>query len=361
MTTHIARPGSKAPWLALVAWVAGACDASSDTSAAAAPSGAATATAAEPSAAVDASAALEALGKDALFEKHDAGSIGWNIASNGEVRALVRGATGEVKTGVSGSLAWKGEGRAVKTVALAQDKKTGLLVATGPKLDADLTQIDYTLAVDGKPWSGTLHLSPGGTAALVASARASAEAGLAGKIGPHGGVVALVGADRFEIVVDEGSGEARVYLLDARLELLAIGDRKVSLGVMADAPELVVLVPEPEAQLYAAGKLDMKIDPVRVTLAVRHGASVSVAVVGLGADATLAAGAKAPRIAIRVKGDAFADIDAKAKAKLDLEVKAPDVDVKVKVKKPKAGATAKAGAGARGAKAKAGASVKIGF
>jgi hypothetical protein len=256
-------------------------------------------------------------------------------------------------------------------IVMAPDAKTGLLVGAGPKLEADLTEVGYTVTVDGKPWTGTLHLPPGGTAELVANARAAADLNLEGKVGPHGGVIQVVGDDRFEIVAaDDASGEVRVYLLDPDLNVIAVGERKVTLGVVADAPEIVVLAPEPEANLYLRGKLKAKVDPVRITLAVRQGASVKVALVGYRPGLHVVVGANAPRIKIRTKAEAFADVDAKVnvKAKVSVKAKAPDVNVKIKVPEPevKAKAKAKANAGAKasakaGAGAKASAKVNVGL
>src|SRR5258708_831474 len=83
------------------------------------------------------------------------------------------------------------------------------------------------------PWARTLHLPPGGTAELVAGAKAAAQVNVDAKAGPHGGVIQVVGNERFEVVANESTGEARVYLLDPDLKVVAIGDRKITLGVVA--------------------------------------------------------------------------------------------------------------------------------
>ncbi|HEU4408147.1 MAG TPA: hypothetical protein VFS43_22990 [Polyangiaceae bacterium] len=341
---------------------------------------------AEASAEASADAPLDA---DALVEDHDAGSIAWTVGADGAVKARVSGEGGkQIKENLSGTLAWKSPAAnakaEVKTVPLALDQKTGLLIAAGPRLDADLTEVGYTLNVNGKPWSGTLHLPAGGTAELVASARASAEAGasLQGKVGPHGGVIQIVGEDRLELVVDEASGEVRVYLLDPELKVVAVGERKVTLAVNAEAtaPEVVVLVPDAKG-LYLKGALKAAVDPVRVTIAVHLGGKARVALVGLAPNAHLAVGAKAPRLKIKVKGAFDApdvDLRAKAKGKADVKIAGPDVkidgpgakakaDLKVKgpditIKPPEVKASAKAGAGAgAGAGGSAKAKAKVGF
>lgn len=339
----------------------------------------------------DASADV-AIAEDALVEDHEAGTIAWTVAADGSVKARVGDAEGkQIKKNISGTLAWKSpaaDAKAeVKTVPLAVDASTGLLIAAGPKLEADLTEVGYTLSVSGKPWSGTLHLPAGGTAELVASAKASAEASAAleGKVGPHGGTIQIVGDDRFEIVAD-GAGEVRVYLLGPDLKAIAIGERKVTLAVNveANAPEVVVLLPQPGG-LYVKGKLKANVDPIRITLGVNVNGKARVALVGVKPGARLAVGAKAPRIKLQIKGafdapdvdaNLAANVKADAKANANLNVGAPNVkiagpDVKVnakfkgpevKLKAPEAKASAKAGGGASasgGVKAKAGFGVSI--
>ena len=331
--------------------------------------------------------------EDAIVEEHEGGSVAFSVAGDGKVRAAVSGPDGKpIREKVSGTLAWKADANAeAKAVPLDLDAKAGVLVAAGPKLEADITEVGYTVTVDGKPWSGTLHLPAGGTAELVASAKAGAEASasLEGKVGPHGGMIQIVGEDRFEIVADEVSGEVRVYLLDADLNIVAIGDRKITLAVVADAPQIIVLEPDLDGGLYLRGKWNVQADPIKITLAVRAaaGAKVNVAIVGFRPGAKFALHAKGPRLKVRVKSAFDGDVDVKARAKLglkakvkvaapdvnlkakaDAKIKAPDVDVKAKVKAPevnvkkKADAKASAGAGAgAGAKAgaKAGVSVKL--
>lgn len=72
------------------------------------------------------------------------------IAPDGQVRAVVTAtATGQIKENVSGSLVYKLQGDETKTVPLVVEPKTGVLVAAGPKLEADLTEVNYTVQVSG--------------------------------------------------------------------------------------------------------------------------------------------------------------------------------------------------------------------
>ncbi|MGK3997299.1 hypothetical protein [Sorangium sp. So ce1024] len=336
--------------------------------------------------------AESAIGEGAYVEEHESGKAAFNVAADGSVKAAVTGPDGQpIREDIGGTLLWKDASGEEKTVPLTFDAKTGLLVAAGPKLEADLTQIGYTLNVAGKPWSGTLHVPAGGTAELYANAKGAADLALPeGKLGPHGGRIEIVGDDRLELLVDEVTGEVRVYVLDVDLKPVDIGERKVTLGVVADAPQVVVLAPVAAtagvtAGAYLTGKLALAADPLKVTVAVRNGARSAVALCGYRPGVAFAVHAHAPRVKVRVKTDwhahahahadlkAKADIDpkvhvhaasgaaAKANAKAHVAVKAPSVrvtppSVNVQIKAPnisipkpsfKASASARASAGAK--------------
>ncbi|WP_437715354.1 hypothetical protein WMF45_02425 [Sorangium sp. So ce448] len=295
-----------------------------------------------------------AIGEGAYVEEHESGKAAFNVAADGNVKAAVTGPDGKpIREDVSGTLVWK-DASGEKTVPLTLDAKTGLLVAAGPKLEADLTEIGYTLSVAGKPWNGTLHVPAGGTAELFANAKASAALGLPeGKLGPHGGRIEIVGDDRLELLVDEVTGEVRVYVLDADLKPIDIGERKITLGVVAEAPQVVVLAPAVAtadvaataaagvaAGAYLTGKLALAADPLKLTIAVRNAGRSAVALCGYRAGAAFAVHARAPRVKVRVKTDWDAHVHALANA--DLKAKA-DIDPKVHVHAG-AGAAAKANA-----------------
>ncbi|WP_437571270.1 hypothetical protein [Sorangium sp. So ce542] len=347
---------------------------------------------AEANATVEVTATAEsAIGEGAYVEEHESGKAAFNVAADGNVKAVVSGPDGKpIREDVSGTLLWK-DASGEKTLPLTLDAKTGLLVAAGPKLEADLTEIGYTLSVAGKPWNGTLHVPAGGTAELYANAKGSADLGLPeGKLGPHGGRIEIVGDDRLELLVDEATGEVRVYVLDADLKPIDIGERKVTLGVVAEAPQVVVLAPVAAtagvaAGAYLTGKLALAADPLKVTVAVRNAGRSAVALCGYRAGAAFAVHARAPRVKVRMKTDwhahahahahadlkAKADLDpkvhvhtgagAKAHAKANVNVKAPSVrvtppSVNVQIKAPsisipkpsfKASASARASAGAK--------------
>ncbi|WP_437623511.1 hypothetical protein [Sorangium sp. So ce1151] len=344
--------------------------------------------------------AESAIGEDAYVEDHESGKAAFNVAADGSVKAAVTGPDGKpIRENVSGTLLWKGPSGEEKTVPLTFDEKAGFLVAAGPKLEADLTQIGYTLNVAGKPWSGTLHVPAGGTAELYANAKGAADLRLPeGKLGPHGGRIEIVGDDRLELLVDEATGEVRVYVLDVDLKPVDIGERKITLGVVADAPQVVVLTPvaasadvnadvnaKVAASAYLTGKLALAADPLKLTIAVRNAGRSAVALCGYHAGAAFAVHARAPRVKVRVRTDwdarahahahadlkAKADFDpkvhvhtgagAKANAKANVNVRAPSVrvtppSINVQLKAPsisipkpsfKASASARASAGAK--------------
>jgi hypothetical protein len=215
----------------------------------------------------------------ALIEASNAGSIAWSVDPDGRVRAAVRAPDGKpVTENVGGTMEWKA-GPSRTTVVLSQDKQSGTLVAAGPKLDADLTQVDYTLGVRGTPVSGTMFLPRGGTSELVASAKATPAVVIPeGKKGPHGGPVEVVGKDRLEIVASR-KGEVRVYVLDANLQPATVGTRTIQIGVGGSSPEVVVLSPAP-SYLYLVGHWRVNGEPARITIEERDGDQSFVVLVG---------------------------------------------------------------------------------
>ncbi len=204
-----------------------------------------------------------------LTEQHPTATVTWLVTPEGQVKARVKAPDGTpIEKGVTGTVTAKALKKVERpmTVKLEADTKPGLYVATLPKLEADLTDVSYDLAVDGKPLTGTLQLPRGGTQQLVVSAKASADVKLpADKKGPNGGIVQVVGDDVVEIVADKSSGQVRVYVLDDDFKPIAVGKRKVKLGFVAASTELIELQTEPKG-LYFTGKLSVKSDPVKLTV-----------------------------------------------------------------------------------------------
>jgi hypothetical protein len=207
--------------------------------------------------------------EEALTEQHPAATVSWVVTPEGQVKVGIKSPDGTpLDKPVTGTVTAKPlDGAATPTTAqLAADAKPGAYVATLPKLDADLTDVSYKLDVGGKPVIGTLHLPRGGTAQLVTSAKAVADAKVPeDKKGPNGGVIQVVGSDVLEIVADKSTGQVRVYVLDDDLKVVSVGKRKVKLAAVASSPDFVELQPDPKG-FFFTGKFSGKSNPVKLTV-----------------------------------------------------------------------------------------------
>lgn len=243
--------------------------------------------------------AAGSLYEGSLTEAHDSGTVTWHVAPDGQVKAIVKSPDGKlIDKNVSGELVWKGP-TGEKKIPIAQDGN-GLLMAAGPALEGDLTEVKYTLTVDSKPWVGALHLPAGGTPALAESAKkAAAKAIPKDKKGPNGGIVQVVGDDIVEVVADKGTGQVRVYLLNPELKAIPVGEKKVKLGVVVNNPEIITLTPDPGG-LYWFGKLGTKIDPVKLTIVITTKGHTEVVLVGYSPSVYVVVGTHAPAIQILV-------------------------------------------------------------
>lgn len=270
---------------------------------------------------------------DAVVEEHDEGSVAMQIGADGQVRAVVTATAGaQIKENVSGSLVYKLQGGETKTVPLALEPKTGVLVAAGPKLEADLTEVNYTVQVSGKPWSGVMHVPVGGTAALVATAKTSVDVKVdAQAVGPHGGTIQVVGDDRLEMVGDEG-GEVRVYVLDADLRpRTTIEGRTLRVGFIAERPEVVAFAPA-TGGAYFVGRFGTRavVDPLRVTVSLGTGGIVRSAIWGFRPGIRVIAPtarvriAAAPRIRFRLTGGFDSSMDVYGRARPRVEFRDDD-------------------------------------
>lgn len=207
--------------------------------------------------------------EDAITEQYEPATVTWAVAPDGNVKARFKAPDGApLEDGVTGTVTARAGTKDAKpvTAKLAFDAKAGLYTAELPKLEADVTEVSYDVSVKGKPVKGAMHLPKGGTKELVATAKVTAEVKIPeGKKGPNGGVIQVVGDDLLEIAADAKTGETRVYVLDDDLKPIPVGKRKVKIGVVASAPELVELSPEP-AGLYFTGKLTVKTNPHKLTV-----------------------------------------------------------------------------------------------
>ncbi len=234
-----------------------------------------------------------------ISEKHDAGETVWSVAPEGQVKLLVKGPDGKpIDKNVTGTLTVKAAGdKEAKptTVNLEPEPKTGLLVASIPKLEADITEVKYEVKADGKPMKGALHLPVGGTAEIVTNAKVAAEAKIdTGKKGPNGGVIQVVGDDTIEVVADKSSSKVRVYFLDADLKpVKVVPEKKVTIAVVTqNGPETVILEPD-SGGLYFTGKVNVAVNPVKLTVGVRHHDRARVVLVGYRPSTVVVVGAAA--------------------------------------------------------------------
>lgn len=255
--------------------------------------------------------------EDVVAEANDTGSMVWRVTPEGQVQVLVKSPDGKpIEQDVSGTLTWQGPSGETK-VPLTYDKDQKLLVAAAPKLEADLTEVKYEIKVADKSWTGALHLPAGGTKAINEGAKKADLKNIPkDKAGPNGGVIQVVGEDVVEVVADKDTGETRVYILDADLKPVAIGDRKVKLGFVGSTSETVILNPGP-GNLYFVGKVSAKINPVKVTVCITYVDHTEVVVIGYHPGKVIVVGAHAPVVKVLVT----------PVWKVDVKVKAPGVIV----------------------------------
>jgi hypothetical protein len=242
--------------------------------------------------------------KGALIEQHDAATIAWNIDGDGNVKALVKTPDGKpIDKNVYGTLTVSGVDPAFVpiTMPIAPDPKTGMLTAIIPMPDDEIAVVKYDLKVDGKPVTGAMHLPHGGTAELEQSAKKADEKKLPeGKKGPNGGVVQVVGDDVVEVVAEKSNGSLRVYLLDDDFKPVKVGEKKITIGfVSAKGPETIVLAPD-AGGVYFVGKMDVVVNPVKITVAVIDHDDVHVVLCGYHPGKVIVVGAAAPTYVVLV-------------------------------------------------------------
>ena len=210
-----------------------------------------------------------------IAQQNAKGTSTWIVGPDGAVSGVLKTPDGKPVIGkgkVTGTVTFSPPDGSPTTVPATFDATTGVLTATGPKLDADLTPVSYQLEVDGQPWTGTLGVPRGGTVDLVETGKLQASIP-DGKVGPNGGIIQVIGPDRVEIVGNKSSGEVRAYVLDDDYKVIDPGDRKITVALEGPDPEVIVLAPQPSVK-FVVGKVKTRVDPVHVTVAVNvHGAT----------------------------------------------------------------------------------------
>jgi hypothetical protein len=238
----------------------------------------------------------------AITEQNNGAALVFSVAPDGKVKALVKGPDGKpLDKGVSGAVIVKGaepKAEAVR-VAFVPEPKTGLLVAAMPELVDDVTEVKYELTVNDKPIKGVFHLPAGGTKELDENAKAAVKVKIpAGKKGPNGGVLQVVGDDIVEIVAGKKNGSVRAYVLDPDLKPVQIGDRKIKIAfVTSKGTDVVVLSPDPGGTFFV-GKLKVIENPVKITIALTHHDHTAVVLCGYDPGNVLVVGPSAPVLVI---------------------------------------------------------------
>jgi hypothetical protein len=237
----------------------------------------------------------------AVTEAGENGTVSWDVESDGKIRGTLKDKDGHpVTKDIIGTMIWPGEvADEERDIALDEN---GALVASGPPLADDLTEIDYALTVDGSPWNGTLHVPRGGTKAIDDDAKVAAQLTVpAGKLGPNGGTIQYIGGTPVEMVADSTSREMRLYVLDSNYNVIDPGERTFRLGYAADYSGMQVLVREPGANYYV-GPWYAGYNPYRVTVAMGYGGEVHVGIVGWRWGESLRWGVYAPIGFVGVRG-----------------------------------------------------------
>jgi hypothetical protein len=231
---------------------------------------------------------------DAIAVQGPSGTSTWVIGPDGTVSGTLKSADGKpVTQTVTGQIAFATPNGQGSSVPVQYDPRAGVLTAAGPKLDADITPVKYTLTVDGNPWNGSIDVPRGGTHELAETGRLQAP--VAATVGPNGGVVQTVGPDRIELVANKRTGDIRAYVLDADNHPVDPGDRKITVAIQGDQPEILVLAPEPQAH-FVVGHMRARVDPQYLTIAVSDRGRAHACLVGWSPGSVVVVGPAAPRV-----------------------------------------------------------------
>jgi len=232
---------------------------------------------------------------EAIPERGPTGTSTWIVRPDGTVSATLKTPDGQrVAQPVTGQIAFATPNGPPMSVPVQYDPKTGVLNAAGPRLDADVTPVSFNLTAGGTPWTGSIDVPRGGTQDLVATGRL--QVALApSTVGPNGGVVQAVGSDRVELVANKHTGDVRAYVLDADNHTIDPGDRKITVALQGEQPEILVLAPEPQAH-FVVGHMRARVDPPYLTVAVNAGGTTHACLVGWSPGSVVLIGPEAPRV-----------------------------------------------------------------
>jgi hypothetical protein len=232
---------------------------------------------------------------DAIAQEGPSGKSTWIVRPDGAVSATLTTPDGKpVAQAVTGQVTFAPPDGPPSSVPVQYDPKTGVLSAAGPKLDAEITPVNYTLSAGGTPWNGSIDVPKGGTQDLADTAKLQGSFS-SNVVGPNGGVVETVGPDRIEVVANKDTGDVRAYVFDADLHPVDPGDRKITLALQGEQPEVLVLAPEPQAH-FVVGHMRARVDPVQLTVAVNAHGTTHACLAGWSPGSVVLVGPEAPRV-----------------------------------------------------------------
>jgi hypothetical protein len=232
---------------------------------------------------------------DAIAQQGPLGTSTWIVRPDGAVSGTLKGPDGKpVTQPVTGQVTFAAPDSPPATVPVQYDATTGVLTAVGPKLAADITPVNYALTVGGTPWKGAIDVPRGGTQDLVDTGKLQGSFS-ANVVGPNGGIVQTVGPDRVELLANKQTGDVRAYVLDAENHPIDPGDRKITLALEGEQPEVVALAPEPQGH-FVVGNIRARVDPPELTVAVSAHGSTHACLVGWAPGSVVVVGPQAPRV-----------------------------------------------------------------
>ncbi len=185
-----------------------------------------------------------------LIERTSAATLAWNVDENGKTSLAVRSPLCESITDqVTGKLKFIGLSKGTEQEATLEPHGEQL-VAQGPPLDADLTEVQYELDVAGTPVRGALHLPKDGTKGLVAAAPDATTAKADSEQAEQGGTIVSAGDDKLEVVADSDTGVVKVFELGPKP-----AKKEVLLGIGGEDPGVLVLRRMEGPRVHYAGLL----------------------------------------------------------------------------------------------------------
>lgn len=241
---------------------------------------------------------------EALIERGDDAEIAWTVLPDGEVRGAIRSLDGALVTGpveAELSVTPLREGAKAATIPLVFDSQRTQVYGRIPALDAPITEVGYRVKLGRATMKGALHLPPGGTPAMIETGREASEVPLKQRTGPNGGVIQVIGDDLVEVVASKEGGEVRVYMLDDDYRPIPLVEGpQVTLAVVGDRPEMVMLEPAPDRLYYTGRLVHVRRNPAKLTVFVERPEVVQAAVVGWTPGTTVYVGPNAPTVALFV-------------------------------------------------------------